>query len=601
MDFNTRYEELLAKYDLQNKEVLHNPVEKTIIANWNSVPEGDRVAIWGAGDHTTEVLLKLVSLAGKKVLCFIDKNPKLQGKTIMNLPVLPPESLRERAIETVVISSFAYRREIAGEIRRDYPHCRVVDLYEGIDDNYRPFYDHVFYLFYKELYLLHKRFREATGEKDKERYLRALLIRHLQIRDFVQAGQCLQSYIDSGFDGAEELAAFSRELAGLLQEFKAALRARQQPDIMVLVVDSWRGKDFFTGGAERRMPFTKELAEKSVVYTKAFSSSTYTKASFISLLTGRMIIDDELYRRNYMEFDESQLLCSLKERGFQFSQYGGIRIVKPGTLEQPAFFARGLTEKDKFEPVAKRLWDALCDLAGENVPVFSILHLMEAHWPFPSPLQREYLEFTEHPGIQCYKWQTEERVPTGRLEELKDQALRYLDMQFAFYSEFLGENATLVMLGDHGQALGENDAFFSVFTWYDEVLWVPLIIHNKNHRPAVQERLFSLRDFGRELFYVLENGKPESREVPFVAAQRDPIFDRYLLQNQDFRETIGEKFFHGFKVFRTEDEKYILLDNWEEEYYLLPDERNNLVKEEKYRERIEYLRNQVERKFPYLG
>lgn len=113
--------------------------------------------------------------------------------------------------------------------------------------------------------------------------------------------------------------------------------------------------------------------------------------------------------------------------------------------------------------------------------------------------------------------------------------------------------------------------------------------------------MFSLRDFGRELFYVLENGKPESREVPFVAAQRDPIFDRYLLQNQDFRETIGEKFFHGFKVFRTEDEKYILLDNWEEEYYLLPDERNNLVKEEKYRERIEYLRNQVERKFPYLG
>ena len=38
------------------------------------------MAIWGADDHTTEVLLKLFSLEDKKILCFIDKNPNLQGK-----------------------------------------------------------------------------------------------------------------------------------------------------------------------------------------------------------------------------------------------------------------------------------------------------------------------------------------------------------------------------------------------------------------------------------------------------------------------------------------------------------------------------------------
>lgn len=600
MDFNSSYEELLAKYGLQNEEVLLNPAEKRILVNWESVPEDDRVAIWGAGNHTTEVLLKLVSLTDKKVICFIDKNPDLHGKTIMGRIILPPEGLRELAIETVVISSFAFRREIAGEIEKDYPHCRIVDLYEGVDAKYRPFYDHVYYQFYRELYFLQKKLGVTTEKKEKERCLRELLIRYLQIRDFVQAGKCLQSYISSGFDGAGDLSAFARELTGLLQEFKAVLKARKKPDIIVLLVDSWRGKDFFTGEAEKRMPFTKKLAKNSIVYTKVFSPSTYTRASFISILTGKMIIDDEFYQRNYVEFDESRLLCSLREQGFQFYQYGGIRIVKPGTLEQPAFIARGLSVRDKFEPVAKRLWDVLCDLAEEKVPVFSILHLMEAHWPFPSPLQQNYVEFDEHPGVQCYRWQAEGRVPIDKLENMKDQALRYLDMQFEFYSDFLGENTSLVMLGDHGQAIGEKGAFCSVFTWYDEVLWTPLIIHNKSYRPTIHDRIFSLKDFGRELLYVLEKGEPEPREVPFVAAQRDPIFDRYLLQNREFRERLAEKFFHGFKVFRTEREKYVLLDNGEEEYCLFPGETNNLIREEKYKGRIEYLRNQMDPEFPYL-
>jgi len=167
----------------------------------------------------------------------------------MNRPVLPPEGLMELEIETVVISSFAYRREIAKHIRRDYFHYRIIDLYEGVYDRYRPFYDHIFYLLYKELYFLQKKLRETTGKKNKERYLRGLLVRYLHIRDFVHAGKCLQEYIACDFAGEGELSAFSRELAGLLREFKTALKARGTRNMLYWIM----GKKNITFFPERQI------------------------------------------------------------------------------------------------------------------------------------------------------------------------------------------------------------------------------------------------------------------------------------------------------------------------------------------------------------
>ena len=42
------------------------------------------------------------------------------------------------------------------------------------------------------------------------------------------------------------------------------------------------------------------------------------------------------------------LLRYLQEKGYDFYQYGGIRITKNEEIEEPAFHAKGMTKRDKF-------------------------------------------------------------------------------------------------------------------------------------------------------------------------------------------------------------------------------------------------------------
>ena len=90
LDFEQRLQNILARYELDHPGLVLNPVEKSIVQRWKHIPEDARVAIWGAGDHTTQVLMELVSFEEKNTVCFVDKNRMLHGKKIKGIPILPP-------------------------------------------------------------------------------------------------------------------------------------------------------------------------------------------------------------------------------------------------------------------------------------------------------------------------------------------------------------------------------------------------------------------------------------------------------------------------------------------------------------------------------
>ena len=121
MDFAQRLEEILARYELEHPALVLNPVEKSIVQKWKHIPEDARVAIWGAGDHTTQVLMELISLEEKNTVCFVDKNRMLHGKKIKGIPILPPGEIEKNDIDYIVISSYAFREEIATESGRKHP------------------------------------------------------------------------------------------------------------------------------------------------------------------------------------------------------------------------------------------------------------------------------------------------------------------------------------------------------------------------------------------------------------------------------------------------------------------------------------------------
>ena len=75
----------------------------------------DRIIVWGAG-ALTERLFSSTGLAGKTVL-LADRNANLAGKKIMGKKIIPPQELKIYD-EPILISSFRFRDEIAGEIRK---------------------------------------------------------------------------------------------------------------------------------------------------------------------------------------------------------------------------------------------------------------------------------------------------------------------------------------------------------------------------------------------------------------------------------------------------------------------------------------------------
>ncbi len=80
-----------------------------------AVSGNQSVIVWGVGTHTQR-LLATGALKPATIVAFVDSNPKYQDQQLRGIPVLRPESLKDRA-EPILISSYGFRQEIANQIR----------------------------------------------------------------------------------------------------------------------------------------------------------------------------------------------------------------------------------------------------------------------------------------------------------------------------------------------------------------------------------------------------------------------------------------------------------------------------------------------------
>lgn len=151
--------------------------------------------------------------------------------------------------------------------------------------------------------------------------------------------------------------------------------------------------------------------------------------------------------------------------------------------------------------------DAVSDVAefvrrndGENSqPFFAFLNLMETHLPFYPPIEyverihpelaknREARRVMQEWNSEAYRWSRP--LPNG-LTELEDKVLNgWYDVETHYQDEFLknlfdalakrenADNTLTIIVGDHGDGLGEHGFFGHAFNAYQELLHVPLIMH----------------------------------------------------------------------------------------------------------------------------
>ncbi|MEM9775100.1 MAG: sulfatase-like hydrolase/transferase [Chloroflexota bacterium] len=130
---------------------------------------------------------------------------------------------------------------------------------------------------------------------------------------------------------------------------------------------------------------------------------------------------------------------------------------------------------------------------------FAFLNLMETHLPFYPPIEyvekihpelagsREARRVMQEWNSEAYRWSRP--LPDG-LTEMEDKVLNaWYDVETHYQDEFLknlfdalasrqnAENTLTIIVGDHGDGLGEHDYFGHAFNAYHELVHVPLILH----------------------------------------------------------------------------------------------------------------------------
>ena len=246
------------------------------------------------------------------------------------------------------------------------------------------------------------------------------------------------------------------------------------PDVFLVTIDTVRADHVHCYGyADIQTPALDGLAKDGIRFTQAFTPSPITNTSHTSILTGLLPSS-----HGVTDFavplapTHPTLATLLKANGYRTAAFIGAVILDSKTLAPG--LDRGFDFYDNFpaQPKTKSRWGRV-ERRGEEVvqhaeawmaahpaaPHFVWVHLYDPHDPYEPP----------PPFSQTYR------------DRLYDGEIAYADSVLAGLVAYLKktgryDNALIVVVGDHGEGLGEHHEDTHGIFLYDSTTHVPLII-----------------------------------------------------------------------------------------------------------------------------
>jgi len=248
----------------------------------------------------------------------------------------------------------------------------------------------------------------------------------------------------------------------------------QKPDIFLVTIDTLRSDHVHCYGYESvETPALDALAKDGIRFTQAFTPSPITNTSHTSILTGLLpsthgVTDFAIP----LSPAHSTLAEVLHAQGYRTAAFIGAVILDSKTLAPG--LDRGFDFYDNFpeHSIAKSRWGRV-ERRGMDVahraeawlsahpegPHFIWIHLYDPHDPYepPSPYSRIYKD------------------------HLYDGEIAYADSALAHFVAYLKargwyRNSLIVVVGDHGEGLGEHHEETHGIFLYDSTTHVPLIL-----------------------------------------------------------------------------------------------------------------------------
>lgn len=563
--------------DLSNRKINLNIVNE-INKIWNSIKNDSRVAIYGAGNHTIK-LFEIIDRRKKNIICVVD-NLKPIGK-FLEYPLINKEQIKDYEIDVVFISTLGYSKEIKEEVIKELPNIKVIDLYEELRIKGYSTNQQFFYQMDSEIYNYIYEVRNIYENENNEKYLSNLIYTYIKNRDFLYAYKYIDEYIQNKYNQSELFKSLRDKLDTFINDIKNKINKQDTKNGLIFLIDSLRWKDIYKNDD---MEFIKSISKNSINCHNAYTHVPYTTMSILSMITEKKLFEEDLVNEN-LPIKDKGILDRINILKYKFKYYGN----------QVQFFEEDMYSKSDMHTMPYLFWKYICDNYeyNQNNANISIIHIMEAHFPSIAGNHREKPKKWE--GYESEQLSKEEIL--RKHQQLKE-SLKYIDEQFEYYYNIINKNTSFIITSDHGCLLESDLSNNNDNLYIDDAIKIPYIILDNNIFMNHEDRLISHLDTSRIICNLVQNKNPFEgiEEKEFVEINRDFSYSKFHLDRLD---KINKLYLgRAYKCFRSKKEKYVVLSDGEEIFYIIPNEDKNLINEDEYKSRIEEIRSKVNNKLP---
>ena len=265
----------------------------------------------------------------------------------------------------------------------------------------------------------------------------------------------------------------------------ADVQKKNSPDVYLITIDTLRADHLHCYGYEKiATPAIDELAKSGIRFSQAFTPSPLTNTSHTTILTGLVPSSHGVTDFGIPLAPSHPTMAELlAEHGYHTAAFIGAVILDSKSLAPG--LDRGFEFYDNFpeHSSTKERWGRVERRGGDVVmraeawmtahprgPRFVWVHLYDPHDPYEPP----------PPYSTTYK------------DRLYDGEIAYADSALANFVAYLKthgwyENSVVIVVGDHGEGLGEHQEDTHGIFLYDSTIHVPLIV--KLPEPAKAARV----------------------------------------------------------------------------------------------------------------
>lgn len=351
-------------------------------------------------------------------------------------------------------------------------------------------------------------------------------------------------------------------------------------NVVFLVLDSLRKDRVSVYNDE--VTFTEhiqEIAESSIVFDDAVAQAPWTLPSHASMFTGEYPWDHgATHARSYFDSDRETFVSAFRGAGYETAAitpnvwitphkgmtgdfdhvenflgsadnrvnvriarvaaklYDGLGVLTKRVLGRQidrAFRLLGVDDASKSEETVEAVERYLGDRDGDR-PFFLYVNLMEPHEPYDPPKRYADRHGVDEDAAIPERQRdmfTTDGIDFDELEKVYDASVDYTDdlvgrIVGAIEQNGLDDDTVVVLLSDHGQALGERGGHFGhQFTVIEPVINAVLMVAHPDVGPDAEERPIELRKL--------------SELVPYYAGIRPPpeeVFGETVLGGCEFPE-----------------------------------------------------------------